>query len=102
MIEIGLDVTSVGSVDTRLSVSPERLRIDGLVGSMEYERGPQKLTPSEFPFVKLAESVARTVCVAAAKFTYASMSLTGSKVSNVLSHRSLTSMKKLNVLVING
>ena len=69
MIEIGLVVTSAGSVESRVSVSPDRSRTGGLDGSMEYARGPQKLTPSRFPFAKLAESVARTVYVAVAEFT---------------------------------
>ena len=69
---------------------------------MEYVRGPQKLTPSEFPLVELAESVARTVYVSAAEFTYASMSLTGAKLIDVLAQRSMTSIKKLNDPVTDG
>ena len=96
MIGIGLDVASAGSVDCRVSVSSDRPRKDGPVGLMEYLRGPQKLTPSVFPLVKLAESVARTVYTSAPKFTYASMSLTGAKLIDVLAQGSMTSIEKVN------
>ena len=46
---IGLGVASAGSVDYRVNTPPARLKKEWVVGDIEYERGPQKVTPSEFP-----------------------------------------------------
>ena len=49
MIVIGLGVASDGSVDCRVNTPPARLKKEWVVGDIEYVRGPQKVTPSEFP-----------------------------------------------------
>ena len=49
MIVIGLAVASAGSVDYRVNTPPTILRKEWVAGDIEYERGPQKVTPSKFP-----------------------------------------------------
>ena len=76
MIEIGLVVASAGSADSRVKVSPDRVKKEWVVGDIEYVRGPQSVTPSIVAYELLAVSVASIVCVSAAKLTYASILLT--------------------------
>ena len=86
VIIIGLAVVSDRSVDCKVKVSPNRVRKEWVVGDIEYVRAPQNETPSIVPYVKLAESVAITVCVSATRLTYARISVTeGSKLSDVVS-----------------
>ena len=93
MISIGLVVASAGSADCRVNVSPDKVKKEWVVGDIEYEREPQNVTPSIVPYEVLAESLASTVCVTAAKLTYASISVTaGSKFSVVVSQRSTISI----------
>ena len=63
MIVSGALVASAGSVDTRVSSSPEMVRKGYVVGDIVYVRAPQSVNPSKLPKVVLAVSVASTVCV---------------------------------------
>ena len=93
MIVKGLVVTSARSVGSRVKVSPDRVMKEWVIGDIEYDREPQSVTPSIVPYEELAVSLASTVCVTAAKLTYASISVTaGSKFSVVVSQRSTISI----------
>ena len=68
---------------------------------MEYEREPQKVSPSLLPFSVLAESVASTTYMSGPRFTYAIILLTyGVKLRIVLSQTCLTVIVNVKVACI--